>query len=340
MPPLLDIRNLSVEFALEEGVIRVVEDVSLSVDEGRTVCLVGESGCGKSVTALSIVRLLPEPPARYAGGEILLAGRDMLRAGRRELREARGRMAGYIFQEPAASLHPVRRVGDQIAETLRLHQPGAAAREDVTRLLRQVRIADPEARALDYPFRLSGGMQQRVMLALALASRPRLLVADEPTTALDVTIQAQILELLRELQRDLGLGILFITHNLGVVAEMAHRVAVMYAGQIVESAPADDFFSAPQHPYTRALMRAAPRLGAPAEESASIPGTVPPPGAMPPGCRFEPRCPLRQPECALKPPALALSRPDHWVRCPVAAPPIAPPAVSLPAGTIPQPDRA
>lgn len=316
---LLDIKNLSVEFRTDDMIVRAVDGVNLSVDAGKTLCLVGESGSGKSATAMSIARLLPEPTARYTSGEILLDGLSMLNLKPAELRKARGRIVSYIFQEPTASLNPVRRVGDQIRETLRLHQPEAATPQEVVRLLEQVRIADAATRAHDYPFRLSGGMQQRVMLALALACKPKLLVADEPTTALDVTIQAQILELLASLQAELGLGILFITHNLPVVEDIADDVAVMYAGQIVETAPAAELFANPLHPYTRALLAAAPRLGAPVAELAAIPGTVPRAGASLPGCQFEPRCSARIPSCAQVRPELLELRPGHWVRCPVVA---------------------
>jgi peptide/nickel transport system ATP-binding protein/oligopeptide transport system ATP-binding protein len=309
---LLEIEHLSLEFS---GA-RVLDDVSLALDEGETFGLVGESGCGKTATALSIARLLPSPPARYAGGEIRLDGRDVLRMSSAELRTVRGGVVSYIFQEPAVSLNPVLRIGKQIREALNLHRPGHAGAEDAVRLLKQVRIPAPESRLRDYPFQLSGGMQQRVMIAMALATRPKLLVADEPTTALDVTIQAQILDLLQDLQRQLGMSILLITHNLGLVSGLARRIAVMYAGQIVESAPAAELLRRPLHPYTRALVASVPKLGRQAQRLASIPGTVPRPGDFPPGCRFAPRCPAAQPNCARTVPALVEVESKRWVRCP------------------------
>src|SRR6266436_5330439 len=226
--PLLEIKNLKLDFLRGDTGLRAVDDVSLSLDAGETVCLVGESGCGKSVTALSIARLVPTPPARYVGGEVLLKGRDVLKMSNAELCEIRGGMVSYVFQEPAASLNPVFRVGNQIKESLKLHRPQHANDAEVIRLLKLVGIPVPELRLKDYPFQMSGGMQQRVMIAMALASEPKLLVADEPTTALDVTIQAQILELLRDLKQRLGMATLLITHNLGIVGDMADRVAVMY----------------------------------------------------------------------------------------------------------------
>ena len=313
--PLLEIKNLKLDFLTADGSVRAVDDLSLAVDAGETVCLVGESGCGKSVTALSIARLVPEPPARYAGGEIRLNGRDTLQMPAAELRAIRGAVVSYIFQEPGASLNPVIRIGTQIRESLQLHRPEKATDAEVVRLLQLVRIPAPEARLKNYPFELSGGMQQRVMIALALASEPRLLVADEPTTALDVTIQAQILELLRDLKQRLGMGILLITHNLGIVGDMADRVAVMYAGQIVELAPARALLRRPLHPYTRALMASVPALGGEARRLSAIPGTVPRPGHFPPGCRFYPRCPTAKPECAERMPALLPIEPQRWVRC-------------------------
>ena len=240
--------------------MRAVDGVSLTIGAGETVCLVGESGCGKTVTALSIARLVPTPPANYVGGEILLNGRDVLKMSNGELRDIRGGVVSYVFQEPGAALNPVFRIGNQIKESLKLHKPEKATNEEVIRLLKLVGIPAPESRIKNYPFEMSGGMQQRVMIAMALASEPKLLVADEPTTALDVTIQAQILELLHELKQRLGMAILLITHNLGIVGDMADRVAVMYAGQIVELSPAKEFLRRPLHPYTRALMNAVPKL--------------------------------------------------------------------------------
>ena len=314
--PLLEIKNLSLEFGTGGAAVRAVEDVSLSVAAGETVCLVGESGCGKSVTALSIARLVPAPTARYVAGQILLNGRDVLRMSKTELQQVRGGVASYVFQEPGASLNPVWRVGAQIMEALKLHRPAAANQAEVIRLLTLVGIPAPELRRLDYPHQMSGGMQQRVMIAMALAAAPQLLVADEPTTALDVTIQAQILELLRDLSRRLNMSILLITHNLGIVGEFAQRVAVMYAGQIVEAAPAAALLRRPLHPYAQALLQAVPGLGEHTGRLAAIPGAVPPPGAMPAGCRFHPRCAKARPDCRRCAPALLEVEPGRWVRCP------------------------
>src|SRR6185436_7073370 len=293
-----------------------LDGVSLTIDPGETVCLVGESGSGKSLTALSIARLVPTPPARYLAGEILLEGRDVLKMAPRELRGIRGGVVSYVFQDPATSLNPVFRVGNQIMESLKLHRPESATREEVLRLLKLVGIPAPETRCRNYPHEMSGGMQQRIMIAMALASQPKLLVADEPTTALDVTIQAQIIDLLRELKQQLGMAILLITHNLGIVGDIADRLAVMYAGQIIETAPAPRLLKEPLHPYTRALVESVPRLAAGHERLVTIPGAVPKPGAFPDGCRFHPRCPQAQPDCAIQAPLLAEVVPQRLVRCP------------------------
>ncbi len=314
--PLLEIRNLQLGFGRGAGALRALDGVSLTLEAGETLCLVGESGSGKSVTALSVARLVPVPPARYAGGEVLLEGRDVLKMSAKELREIRGGVVSYVFQEPGASLNPVMRVGSQIKESLQLHRPEAATGEEVVRLLKLVGIPAPEARAGSYPHELSGGMQQRVMIAMAIASHPRLLVADEPTTALDVTIQAQIIELLGELKREFGMAILLITHNLGIVGDLADRVAVMYAGQIVESAPARSLLKRPLQPYTQALMNSVPKLGAEAGRLNAIPGNVPRLDALPSGCRFHPRCPKAQPQCSREVPALVEVEPGRFVRCP------------------------
>ena len=311
---LLEIKNLKLDFVSGDASLRAVDDVSLTVDAGETVCVVGESGCGKSVTALSIARLVPSPPARYAGGEIFLDGRDVLKLSSTELRSIRGGVVSYVFQEPGTSLNPVLRVGKQIKEALQLHRPERATDDEVLRLLKLVRIPAPESRIKDYPFQMSGGMQQRVMIAMALASEPKLLVADEPTTALDVTIQAQILELLRDVKQRLGMSLLLITHNLGIVGDMADRVAVMYAGQIVELAPARELLRLPLHPYTKALLASAPKLSSDAPRLAAIPGNVPRPGNFPRGCRFYPRCPTAKPECAETMPELIEAGPRRWVR--------------------------
>jgi peptide/nickel transport system ATP-binding protein/oligopeptide transport system ATP-binding protein len=312
---LLEIKNLKLDFLSGAASLRAVDDVSLAIAPGETVCLVGESGCGKTVTALSMARLVPTPPAKYVGGEILLNGRDVLRMSAAELRAIRGGMVSYVFQEPSASLNPVIRIGKQIKESLRLHRPEKATDEEVLRLLKLVRISAPESRLRNYPFEMSGGMQQRVMIAMALASEPKLLVADEPTTALDVTIQAQILDLLRDLKQRLGMSILLITHNLGIVGDIADRVAVMYAGQIVELAPARELLRRPLHPYTQALMNSVPKLSGGATRLTAIPGNVPRIGNFPAGCRFYPRCPSAKPECANTMPQLIEVEPTRWVRC-------------------------
>ncbi|MEI7729768.1 MAG: ABC transporter ATP-binding protein [Verrucomicrobiota bacterium] len=312
----LEITNLTLEFGTPEHPLRAVDGVSLSLEAGESICLVGESGCGKSLTALSIARLVPCPPARYVAGEIRLNGRDVLHLPARELRKIRGGMVSYIFQEPGASLNPVFRVGNQIKESLKLHCPEAANDGEVIRLLKLVGIPAPESRLKDYPHQMSGGMQQRVMIAMALASRPKLVIADEPTTALDVTIQAQVLELLLDLKRRLGMSILLITHNLGIVSDLADRVIVMYAGQVVETAPARALLKHPRHPYTRALLNSVPRLGGEVARLTAIPGSVPALDQMPVGCRFHPRCPLAKPECSRTPPELLQVESSRWVRCP------------------------
>jgi len=313
---LLEIKNLKMDFGKNADALRAVDGVSLNIGAGETVCLVGESGCGKTVTALSIARLVPTPPANYVGGEILLNGRDVLKMPNGELRSIRGGVVSYVFQEPGASLNPVFRIGNQIRESLKLHKPEKATNEEVVRLLKLVGIPAPESRIRNYPFEMSGGMQQRVMIAMALASEPKLLVADEPTTALDVTIQAQILELLSDLKQRLGMAILLITHNLGIVGDMADRVAVMYAGQIVELSPAKDLLRCPLHPYTKALMASVPKLHSTADRLSAIPGNVPRIGNFPPGCRFAPRCPIARPECSDKLPELVEVEAGRWVRCP------------------------
>src|SRR5688572_1972416 len=313
--PLLEIRDLKLEFGAGDRAVRDVDGVSLTINSGETVCLVGESGCGKSVTALSIARLVPTPPAQYPGGAILLRGQDVLKMSKRQLRQIRGGVVSYIFQEPGASLNPVFRIGSQIRESLKLHRPEVATDAEVIRLLKLVGIPAPEVRLRDYPHQLSGGMQQRVMIAMALASQPQLLIADEPTTALDVTIQAQIIELLRELKQRLNMSMLLITHNLGIVGDIADRVAVMYAGQIVELAPAYELLKRPLHPYTRALMNSVPELGRDAARLEAIPGTVPNLGAFPSGCRFHPRCPKARKDCPDRIPELMEVEPNRWVRC-------------------------
>ena len=313
---LLEINNLKMDFGKGAAALRAVDGVSLTIGAGETVCLVGESGCGKSVTALSIARLVATPPANYIGGEILLNGSDTLKMSPGELQKIRGGVVSYVFQDPGASLNPVFRIGNQIKESLKLHKPAKANDAEVIRLLKLVGIPAPESRIKNYPFEMSGGMQQRVMIAMALASEPKLLVADEPTTALDVTIQAQILDLLRDLKQRLGMAILLITHNLGIVGDMADRVAVMYAGQIVELSPARELLRRPLHPYTKALINSVPKLAGGASRLSAIPGNVPRIGNFPPGCRFAPRCPIAKPECSEKIPELLEVEPGRWVRCP------------------------
>ena len=313
--PLLEINNLKMDFGKNAAALRAIDGVSFSIGAGETVCLVGESGCGKTVTALSIGKLVPTPPANYVSGEILLNGKDVLKMPKNELQKIRGGVVSYIFQEPGAALNPVFRVGNQIKESLKLHRPEKANDAEVIRLLKLVGISAAESRIRNYPFEMSGGMQQRVMIAMALASEPQLLVADEPTTALDVTIQAQILDLLRELKQRLGMAILLITHNLGIVGDMADRVAVMYAGQIVEMAPARELLRRPLHPYTRALMNSVPKLHGENDRLSAIPGNVPRIGNFPSGCRFYPRCPSARPECKDTAPELVEVEPGRWTRC-------------------------
>ena len=302
--PLLSIRDLNIGFDVKGGVIRPVRDVSLSIYPGQTVALVGESGCGKSVTSLAILRLIPEPPGRYMGGEIFFEDRDLLKLSEREMRSVRGKDIAMIFQEPMTSLNPVYTIGDQIAEAVTLHQH--VSQDQAYRIaedaLHDVGIADPHRRLREYPHQMSGGMRQRVMIAMALSCQPKLLIADEPTTALDVTIQAQILELLRKLQRERGMSILLITHDLGVVAENADVVAVMYASRIVEVATVEDLFDRPQHPYTEGLFRSVPKLGHTSERLATIPGQVPNPARFPSGCKFHTRCPRTRTLAAAGPP--------------------------------------
>lgn len=289
--PLLEVRDLRVSFFTPRGEVRAVDGVSFTIDEGETFGLVGESGCGKSVTALSLLRLL-DGNGRIVGGDIVFAGRTLLALSEEEMRSLRGDQIAMVFQEPMTSLNPVFTVGYQIGEVLEVHRGMSRkqARAEAIELLRLVEIPEPERRVDAYPHQLSGGMRQRVMIAMALACRPRLLIADEPTTALDVTIQAQILDLLAHLQEQFGMAVLFVTHDLGIVAERARRVAVMYAGRIVEEAETATLFRNPLHPYTRGLLRSIPRLGMRVRRLAAIPGSVPDPLALPSGCRFRDRC--------------------------------------------------
>src|SRR5688500_8407782 len=339
--PLLEIQNLNVAFETSRGDVRPVRDVSINIYPGQTVAVVGESGCGKSVTALYVLRLIPSPPGKVLGGKIVFEGRDLLGLSEREMRSVRGKDIAMIFQEPMTSLNPVYTIGDQIVEAVTLHQHVGTkqAYEIAEQSLRDVGIADPGRRLHEYPHQMSGGMRQRVMIAMALSCKPKLLIADEPTTALDVTIQAQILELLRKLQREQGMAIMLITHDLGVVAENADVVNVMYASRVVESATVEDLFDRPQHPYTEGLFRSVPKLGAYATRLETIPGTVPNPAKFPTGCKFHPRCPrtrvaaetagahdvietgaageqfrvLRK--CAADEPALREVQHRHWAAC-------------------------
>ena len=315
--PLLEVRDLETHFTTGAGVFKAVDGVSLSLGRGETLGLVGESGCGKSVTSLSIMRLIPQPPGRIAGGRIVLEGRDLLALGEDEMRRVRGDRIAMIFQEPMTSLNPVHTIGNQIVETIRLHRDvsPAEARTRAVEMLRLVRMPSPETRIDDYPHQLSGGMRQRVMIAMALACDPRVLIADEPTTALDVTIQAQILDLLRDLRDRTGTAIVLITHDLGVVAELADRVAVMYAGRIVEEAPVKALFGDPQHPYTLGLLASIPGLSGPGERLTAIEGSVPNPYAVPEGCRFHPRCPFAIDRCRQQAPSLTELSQDHRVAC-------------------------
>jgi oligopeptide/dipeptide ABC transporter ATP-binding protein len=316
MTALLDVRNLSVRFPTKAGAVAAVDDVSFAVAEGETLALVGESGCGKTLTALSVLRLTP-PAAAVEAASIALRGQELTGLSERAMRDVRGKEVGVVFQDPLTALDPVWPVGEQVAEALRLHEGlgRRAAWGRAVEALREVGIADPGRRASEYPHQLSGGMRQRAMIAAALACRPPLLIADEPTTALDVTLQAQIIDLLLRLREERRLSILLITHDLGVVAELAHRVAVLYAGQVVESAAVATLFRRPLHPYTRALMSAVPRLdGGNGRRLTTIEGAVPDPTRYPPGCRFAPRCPHALEVCRQGQDLRELE-PGHWVRC-------------------------
>jgi oligopeptide/dipeptide ABC transporter ATP-binding protein len=312
---LLQVENLTTVFGTPSGRVVAVDDVSFAIGKRETLGLVGESGSGKSVTAFSIIRLVPQP-GRIVSGRVWFQGRDLLSLPEEDVRNVRGAGIGMVFQEPMAALNPVMRVGAQIAEALIVHKLATrrAARSRAIELLRAVRIADPDKRVDDYPHQLSGGMQQRVMLAIALACRPPLVIADEPTTALDVTVQAQILDLLRGLKQEFDVSLLLITHDLGVIAETADRVAVMYAGRIVEEGPVRGIFRRPLHPYTQGLLASIPGLGGGARLRA-IEGTVPSLSHLPPGCTFAPRCPYRMDVCTTAVPALTAIEPGHLARC-------------------------
>ena len=316
--PLLEVRNLHTEFRTTGAPIPAVDGVSFSIYPGQTMALVGESGCGKSVSAMSILRLIPQPPGKITAGEIIYQDRDLLQLPEKEMQKIRGGRIAMIFQEPMTSLNPVFSVGEQILEAIHLHQKvsSADAVDIAVDSLKRVGVADPGRRLHEFPHQMSGGMKQRIMIAMALACKPDLLIADEPTTALDVTIQAQILELLAELRQSTGMALLLITHDLGVVAENADTVAIMYAGRIVEFADVFDLFERPQHPYTQGLLHCLPRLGHNAETLATIPGTVPAPGTWTDSCRFEPRCTVcdttARERCKAKMPELREVFPGHW----------------------------
>jgi peptide/nickel transport system ATP-binding protein len=314
--PLLRVDDLKTYFYTDTAVVRAVDGVSFEVNAGETLAVVGESGSGKSVTALSILRLVAQPPGKIVNGRIVFRGRDLLTLSDREMRAVRGKDISMIFQEPMTALNPVYSVGEQIIETLIVHEhlDRKAARARAIQMLERVGIPAAAERVDQYPHQLSGGMRQRVMIAMALACRPAVLIADEPTTALDVTIQAQILELLKELQREMGMAVILITHDLGVVAETADRMAVMYAGQVVEYCDVATAFSQPLHPYTAGLQASLPKLGVITDRLRVIPGTVPNPANFPSGCRFHPRCPVMISKCLEEPP-LERHRPEHLSRC-------------------------
>ncbi len=316
---LLSVQNLSTHFAMQQGVAKAVQDVSFDIPAGKTVALVGESGCGKSVTALSVLRLIPNPPGKIVGGKILFKGRNLLDLSDHQMRSIRGNDIAMIFQEPMTSLNPVFTVGNQIVEAISLHQgiKGKPAWDLAIDMLSKVGIADPDRRVGEYPHQMSGGMRQRVMIAMALSCSPNLLIADEPTTALDVTIQAQILELLNRLQREHQMSVLLITHDLGVVAETAHSVVVMYASKVAEKASVEALFAEPLHPYTQGLLRSLPRLGEHRKRLDVIGGTVPNPLAFPQGCKFHPRCPVgcNDKRCQTVEPELKEVSPGRCVAC-------------------------
>jgi oligopeptide/dipeptide ABC transporter ATP-binding protein len=315
---LLEVKNLETQFMTSAGVVRAVDGVSYDVDEGETVALVGESGCGKSVSALSIMRLVAEPAGRIVGGEIVFKGRDLLKLSEEEMRDVRGRDIAMVFQEPMTSLNPVLTIGRQLTEGLEIHlgMEPVAAKARAVELLGLVGIPDPARRLTQYPHQFSGGMRQRMMVAMALACNPALILADEPTTALDVTIQAQILELLQDLSRRLGVAMVIITHNLGVVARYADRVNVMYAGRVIERGTAAEIYANPRHPYTLGLLRSVPRLDEPIRAKLDpIEGQPPDLSRLPPGCAFAPRCAYRVDRCAEVPPLSAIGAPGHMSAC-------------------------
>ena len=325
MTAVLEVDGLETVFFTRAGLVRAVDGVSFGVGRGEVLAIVGESGCGKSITALSVMRLVPEPPGRIVGGTVRLEGRDLLALDETAMRGVRGNEVAMIFQEPMTSLNPVLTIGNQVTEAIRLHEnlSRRAAWDKAVEMLARVKIPAPAQRAREYPHQLSGGMRQRAMIAMAVACNPKVLLADEPTTALDVTIQAQILDLLLHLQQDLGTAVVLITHDLGVVAETAQRVVVMYAGRKIEEAAVDDLFDAPLHPYTHGLLASVPRLaslgasldGGAQDRLQEIPGMVPALTDLPPGCTFAPRCPFADAQCAAEYPPYRAHRPGHWAAC-------------------------
>lgn len=316
-PPLLAVDNLRTYFDTEAGVARAVDGVSFSIFAGKTLAVVGESGCGKTVTALSILQLVPMPPGRFESGQIRFRGKNILDLPPRELRKLRGGDIAMIFQEPATSLNPVFTIGHQVGEAISLHRPEVPRgkiREAVLAALKSVQVSDPERRLDQYPHEMSGGMKQRIMIAMALACNPQLLIADEPTTAVDVTIQARILDLLRDIQAEHHMAILLITHDLGVVAELADDVVVMYAGKVIEQAPVRELFDNPRHPYTLGLFASLPRIDQTKQRLETIEGSVPPATHFPEGCRFRERCKWAGPDCTKEPPLVQIGS-DHGVAC-------------------------
>jgi peptide/nickel transport system ATP-binding protein len=318
--PILRIRGLKTHFSTDDGMVRAVDGVDIDINAGETVGIVGESGCGKTVTAMSVLKLIAMPPGKFVDGQILWRGRDLIPLSKEEMNKIRAREIAIVFQEPMTSLNPVYTVGEQIAEVVRRHEKvsGKEAMDRAAEMLRLVQIPNATARVNDYPHQFSGGMRQRVMIAMALSLNPQLLIADEPTTALDVTIQAQILDLLTEMKERLGMAVMLITHAMGVVAETTQRVVVMYAGKVVEEAPVRDLFAKPMHPYTQGLIRSIPRLdraGRAKERLEAIPGTVPNMLMPPPGCRFAQRCKMARPDCLKEIPPLREIEPGHMVAC-------------------------
>jgi len=323
MAPVLEVTGLNTVFHTRRGRVHAVRDVSFSVDAGETLAIVGESGCGKTITALSLMRLIPMPPGEIVSGSVKIDGTDLLKVDEATMRDMRGSKIAMIFQEPMTALNPLLTIGRQIAEMVVLHDKVGrrAARERAVEMLRHVRIPEAERRAKEYPHQMSGGMRQRAMIAMALACRPKILIADEPTTALDVTIQAQILDLIGDLRREFGTAVVLITHDLGVVAETANRVIVMYAGRKVEEAPVRELFANPMHPYMSGLLSSIPKVGSARglagleERLTEIPGIVPPLSDLPAGCAFSPRCPRAVEQCHVAVPPFEMKRPDHYAAC-------------------------